>query len=79
MGEYSTDAPLISNDDNAAAFEKKMPILKSTAKWILKGLMWVVFIIWISLMLLYPLEFMNKLLIQYMNTTSGSLFGLTGE
>lgn len=79
MGECSTNAPLLSNDANAAAFEKRTSILKSTTKWILKGLIWVVFIIWISLLFLYPLESVNKLLIQYMNATSGSLFGLTGS
>lgn len=79
MGECSTNAPLLSNDANAAAFGKRTPILKSTTKWILKGLIWVVFIIWISLLFLYPLESVNKLLIQYMNATSGSLFGLTGK
>ncbi|KAJ8420196.1 hypothetical protein Cgig2_021666 [Carnegiea gigantea] len=83
MGDYSTNAPLLSNGDNATDFEAKtktkMPIFKSITKWILKGLMWLVFIAWVSLMFFYPLGFVNKLFFKFLDTTSGNLFGITGS
>lgn len=79
MGEYSPNVPFLSKGDIAPGFEKKTPIFKSTAKWVLKGLMWLVFIAWASLMFFYPLKFMNIWFVQFMNATSGTLFGITGS
>uniref|UniRef100_A0A7C9EE32 Ferric-chelate reductase (NADH) n=1 Tax=Opuntia streptacantha TaxID=393608 RepID=A0A7C9EE32_OPUST len=81
MGDYSGHVPFLSNDDNATDFEKKTktPVFMSTAKWVLKGLMWLVFIAWVSLMFFYPLEFVNNLFFKFINATSGNLFGITGS
>lgn len=81
MGEYSTVAPLLSNDDITPVLENKsVPIFKVAAKWVLKLLMWVVFIAWISLMFFYPSEYMIHLVNHiWIGATSGTIFGLAGS
>lgn len=83
MGEYSADAPLLlSTGDKIPELGRKTApsFLKSTAKWVLKLLMWVVFIAWISVMFFYPLEFMSNFVKHtWIGATEGTLFGVTGS
>lgn len=79
MGEYSTDAPLLLKTPEV---EKKTTpsLFKSSAKWVLKSVIWVVFVSWILLMFLYPSDFMTHLVNHnWINATNGTVFGLTGS
>lgn len=78
MGEYSSDAPLLLKTPEV---EKKTVayLVKSTAKRVIKLLIWVVFIAWVSLMFLYPSEFMSHFVTKiWIGATDGTVFGLAG-
>ncbi|KNA10876.1 hypothetical protein SOVF_140320 [Spinacia oleracea] len=79
MGEYSSDAPLLLKTPEV---EKKTVayLVKSTAKRVIKLLIWVVFIAWVSLMFLYPSEFMSHFVTKiWIGATDGTVFGLAGS
>lgn len=78
MGEQSTDVPLLSSGDFATE-KKNTPFFKPVAKWVLKLLMWLVFIPWIALIFFYPSEFVTQLVTKWIHATRGTLFGLTGS
>ncbi|KAL9229359.1 hypothetical protein vseg_004835 [Gypsophila vaccaria] len=82
MGEYfSGDLPLLSTDDLSPKCEnmKTQNLLRLTAKWVLKSLMWVVFIAWIALMFFYPSDFGNHLVSHWIRLSRGTVFGLAGS
>lgn len=81
MGEYSTNTPLLSSTDTTHFdLEKKSSsFLKLSVKWVLKLLIWVVFISWISLMFFYPSKFVNDVFFNtWVTATKGTFFGLPG-
>ncbi|KAF5733131.1 putative ferric-chelate reductase [Tripterygium wilfordii] len=57
---------------------KKKPPFVSLVKWVLKTVMWAVFVSWVALIFLYPTQFGNDLFEKYVFTT-GTAFGLTGS
>ncbi|XP_074294390.1 ferric reduction oxidase 7, chloroplastic-like [Silene latifolia] len=79
MGEYySGDIPLLKTED--LSYEnKKTSLLKFTAKWVLKLLMWVIFIAWIALMFFYPSDYVNHLVTRWIYASQGSIFGIAGS
>ncbi|XP_057543027.1 ferric reduction oxidase 7, chloroplastic-like [Amaranthus tricolor] len=82
MGEYSTNTPLLSSTDTTHFdLEKKSSsFLKLSVKWVLKLLIWVVFISWISLMFFYPSKFVNDVFFNtWVTATKGTFFGLPGS
>ncbi|XP_050256114.1 ferric reduction oxidase 7, chloroplastic-like isoform X3 [Quercus robur] len=51
----------------------------SLAKWVLKFTMWIVFLAWIALFFVIPTDFGSELYADWLDATSGSLFGYTGS
>ncbi|XP_002519390.2 ferric reduction oxidase 6 isoform X2 [Ricinus communis] len=58
---------------------KKTPLFTSSVKWILKFLMWVIFVSWVAFIFIYPTQFGNELFEKWIHATSGTLFGLSGS
>ncbi|KAL5704775.1 ferric-chelate reductase (NADH) [Ranunculus cassubicifolius] len=68
--------------------EKKIPLpplttssrlLLSSAKWMLRILMWAVFLLWAAIIFIYPAESVQKLAGHWYRATSGTLFGTAGS
>ncbi|KAG9130336.1 hypothetical protein Leryth_004267 [Lithospermum erythrorhizon] len=78
MGEVAYDEPLLLNkEDNELSYIKKTPLLKSSIKWVLKIVMWVVFVTWTVVIFLFPTEFMTQLYFKWIRATNVTLFGDT--
>ena len=60
------------------AYVKKTPIFLSSTKWVLKIVMWVIFIFWATLIFLFPAEPVNELFEKWLQLSSGTVFGITG-
>ncbi|CAN1259585.1 Ferric reduction oxidase 7, chloroplastic [Linum perenne] len=75
--------PLISNGDDAD--QKLRPTtaadrFRSFAKWVLKISMWVIFIVWVTLIFLFPTDLGNDLVFhKWTRLTQIPLFGITGS
>ncbi|XP_035542885.1 ferric reduction oxidase 7, chloroplastic-like isoform X2 [Juglans regia] len=76
MDEQSVEKPLLSR---GADYVKKTPFYVSWAKWILKFIMWDIFIAWVALIFLFPAQFVNQLFEKWIQTTRGTVFGITGS
>ncbi|GMI80640.1 ferric reduction oxidase 7, FERRIC REDUCTION OXIDASE 7 [Hibiscus trionum] len=76
MGSVSLKNPLLLNDE---ADVKTPSLLKSSLKWGLKLVMWVVFVAWVVLIFLYPGEFGTQLVDQVIGATRDSVFGISGS
>lgn len=57
---------------------KKTSLFVSSVKWILKILMWAIFVVWIGVIFLFPTQFGNGLLEKYIHATNGNPCGITG-
>ncbi|CAK7335898.1 unnamed protein product [Dovyalis caffra] len=75
MDEYSVQEPLLSSQISV----KKTSLFVSSVKWILKILIWVIFVAWIGVIFLFPSQFGNELLGKYIHATDGNPFGITGS
>ncbi|KAJ7946500.1 Ferric reduction oxidase [Quillaja saponaria] len=60
-------------------FAKNIPLLVPSAKWILKFVMWVIFIAWAAFFFLFPAKFMDDLYQKWIQASKGTLFGETGS
>ncbi|KAJ7942492.1 Ferric reduction oxidase [Quillaja saponaria] len=78
MDEHSAQNPLLRRDVGTS-YAKKTPLFVSSAKWILKFVMWVIFFAWAAFIFLLPSEFMNDLYHKWIQSTRGTLFGVTGS
>ncbi|KAK1386299.1 ferric reduction oxidase 7, chloroplastic-like [Heracleum sosnowskyi] len=78
MAENSACEPLLLCD-NVGKSNKKSPLFLLSVKWALKILMWVIFVLWVSLLFIYPLELGSKVSLTWINATSHSLYGVTGS
>ncbi|KAG2675541.1 hypothetical protein I3843_12G009600 [Carya illinoinensis] len=76
MDRQSVKKPLLSR---VADDVKKTHFYVSLAKWILKFIIWVIFIAWVALIFLFPAQFVNQLFEKYIQTTRGTVFGITGS
>ena len=65
--------PLLSS-----AYVKKSPFLHSSAKWVLKIVMWGVFIFWVTIIFLFPTKPVNELVVKLIDISRGTVFGITG-
>ncbi|XP_010521417.1 PREDICTED: ferric reduction oxidase 7, chloroplastic-like [Tarenaya hassleriana] len=77
MDEANLNKPLIPSSGDE--FPKESSVLVSSVKWVLKVVMWVIFLSWVVLILLYPGESCAHLVRKWSNSMSGSLFGITGS
>ncbi|OMP08092.1 FAD-binding 8 [Corchorus olitorius] len=78
--DNSLKKPLLLNDYGVEPDHvNKSCFLKSTVKWTLKIVMWVIFIAWVGLIFLYPGEFGFNLAKKIKNVTNNTIFGKTGS
>ncbi|KAG8368965.1 hypothetical protein BUALT_Bualt15G0101100 [Buddleja alternifolia] len=79
MDEKLEHVPLLSSKDDYYNYNEKKPFLISSAKWVLKVSMWVIFISWAALIFFYPSDFVNNLNRKWILASRVSLFGVTGS
>ncbi|XP_010265600.1 PREDICTED: ferric reduction oxidase 7, chloroplastic-like [Nelumbo nucifera] len=79
MDELSAHQPLLSTGALETDNVKKKPFLLLLIKRTLKVLLWVVFLAWVTIMFLYPAEFMQKLQRKWILATEGTVFGISGS
>ncbi|KAJ9162747.1 hypothetical protein P3X46_022497 [Hevea brasiliensis] len=74
MDQYSVQEPLLSSQG-----VKKKPLFVSLAKWVLKILIWVIFIAWVVFIFVYPTQLGNEIFEKCIGATKGTPFGLSGS
>ncbi|KAL7157493.1 hypothetical protein ABFS83_02G081400 [Erythranthe nasuta] len=83
MDEKSSQVPLLSRKQDTSGYgggySKKKPILLTSAKWILRVAMWVIFVAWASFIFLFPSDFVSGLYNKWLLLSDGTLFGYTGS
>ncbi|KAG4181148.1 hypothetical protein ERO13_A10G208200v2 [Gossypium hirsutum] len=79
MGSNSLKNPLLFSDEVEPGYVKHSSFLKSSVKWGLKIVMWVIFIAWVGVIFLYPGEIGSQLVEKIINATNGSVFGTSGS
>uniref|UniRef100_A0A1D1YKS8 ferric-chelate reductase (NADH) n=1 Tax=Anthurium amnicola TaxID=1678845 RepID=A0A1D1YKS8_9ARAE len=79
MAELSASEPLLSKrtEEPGCFMRSHLPV--SLGKWVLKILMWVIFIAWVGMIFLYPSDFGNSWFWKLVGATQGSIFGITGS
>ncbi|KAK4427525.1 Ferric reduction oxidase 7, chloroplastic [Sesamum alatum] len=77
MDVKSGQEPLLSGKEDVG--KKTTPFWVSSAKVILRVVMWVIFITWAAFIFLYPSEFVTDLYQKWRRATEGTLFGTTGS
>lgn len=77
MDEHSVHKPLLNGGVDTVHY-KQTPLYVSALKWVLKILMWVIFVAWVALIFLYPSEFGSELTQKFTRATSGTIFGTAG-
>lgn len=78
MDENSVHQPLLSSQYVEPGYVKKKPLLLSLAKWMLRTVMWVVFISWVAFIFLYPTKSVSELFRKVIGVTNETVFGTTG-
>ena len=76
MDENSVERPLLLSRSTERV--KKTPLFVSWAKWILKFVIWVIFLAWVALIFFIPAQFVNEAFEKWAQLTSGTVFGITG-
>lgn len=79
MAELSAHEPLLLNGGAEHGSSKKTALSVCLVKWVLKILMWVLFVSWVVVIFLYPSEFMQGLSRKWILATQGTLFGVSGR
>ncbi|GMH23859.1 hypothetical protein Nepgr_025702 [Nepenthes gracilis] len=80
MGPHSAQEPLLSRRNRSPNYgQKKAAFFISTAKWIIKFTMLMVFIIWVAFMFFFPSEFVRNLFEKWIQATEGTIYGKTGS
>ncbi|KAK9286399.1 hypothetical protein L1049_014795 [Liquidambar formosana] len=74
------DQPLLLSTTEEAYVKKtnRTRFFVSSARWVLKITMWVIFVAWIALFFMIPSTFGTTLYDDWVDATSGTLFGETG-
>lgn len=80
MDVNSVQKPLLSTQsvEPAGYDAKKTTLTVFLAKWFLKSLMWMVFILWAGFIFLYPAKSVTELFRKFTRTTNETIFGITG-
>ncbi|GMY04948.1 ferric reduction oxidase 7, chloroplastic-like isoform X1 [Fagus crenata] len=78
---HSSQQPLLLSNGNGVHANNNNTTFNfvSLAKWVLKFTMWLVFLAWAALFFLIPTDFGTGLYDDWVDATSGSLFGETGS
>ena len=77
MAEKSAYEPLLEKGRKNYDYEKT-PLFLSCMKWVLKIIMWVIFVLWATVLVIYPLELGDQFFLKWIDATSHTLFGITG-
>ncbi|WOG82716.1 hypothetical protein DCAR_0101884 [Daucus carota subsp. sativus] len=78
MAEKSAYEPLLEKGRKNYDYEKT-PLFLSCMKWVLKIIMWVIFVLWATVLVIYPLELGDQFFLKWIDATSHTLFGITGS
>lgn len=81
MEDHSKE-PLLSNKEDFTNYnytKKKQSLLVSSTKWILKVVMWVIFITWITAIFVYPCSFGFDLYNKWRNATQNTVYWRAGD
>ncbi|KAI3947465.1 hypothetical protein MKW92_049155 [Papaver armeniacum] len=79
MGTLSEHEPLLLNKADETDYAKKVPKFIPFVQWVIKSIIWVIFVAWGTLIVLYPTEFMQGILKTMLMATIGTIFGITGS
>ncbi|XP_020571375.1 ferric reduction oxidase 6-like [Phalaenopsis equestris] len=79
MADLSASAPLLRERKLEFGYSKNRAILQTLAKFVIKSLMWVIFVVWVAAIFFFPTEFVQKLYSKWIKSTRGSFFGVTGS
>ncbi|KAL8527580.1 hypothetical protein ACS0TY_005438 [Phlomoides rotata] len=81
MEENSAQQPLLSSifENKVTDYSNKTPFLISSAKWILRALLWLIFISWAAWIFLYPSNPVSDLNRKWLRATDGTVFGIAGS
>lgn len=58
---------------------EKKPFFLSSLKWILKIVMWLIFITWVVLVFLFPLNLLYEFILSATSFSTGTFLGLEGN
>lgn len=78
MDEISVHKPLLSSHYAEPSYSKNKPLILSLAKWILETVIWVVFILWVAFLFLYPTDYVNGLVRKWTEVSNDTVFGTAG-
>lgn len=78
MDEKSSQEPFLSRKEDIADYSKNRPTLISSAKWILRVAMLLIFIAWAAFIFLLPSDFATDLYRKWLRFSEETLFGVTG-
>lgn len=82
MAELSSHEPLLLNggaEHGQHGSSKRTAFSACLVKWVLKILMWALFVSWVAVIFLYPSEFFQGLFRKSILATQGTIFGLSGR
>ncbi|KAG9457021.1 hypothetical protein H6P81_001529 [Aristolochia fimbriata] len=79
MAELSAEVPLLSSGSTRNASAKQTAISTCFAKWVVKFLMWAIFVSWATLIFFMPSEFVTNLFHKWIAASSGTVFGVSGS
>ncbi|XP_050226397.1 ferric reduction oxidase 7, chloroplastic-like [Mercurialis annua] len=69
--------PLLTTYSGVKKYNKSL--LVTSVKWVLKIVMWAIFISWLCFIFFYPTKFVNGYVEKWNHATSGYLYGLAGS
>ncbi|CAI9101450.1 OLC1v1038780C1 [Oldenlandia corymbosa var. corymbosa] len=79
MNEQSGKTPLLLRKDDDLGCLKKTSLLISSAKWIIRAAILLIFVAWAAFIFLLPLPAVNDLFEKSLKATEGTVFGITGS
>ncbi|KAM0940150.1 putative ferric-chelate reductase (NADH) [Dioscorea sansibarensis] len=78
MDEFSAHEPLISNEGFKDLQSKNKPFKLVLAKWLLKSLMWLIFVLWVAVIFFNPSDVVRSLFSKLIHASQNSFLGITG-
>ncbi|MQM14771.1 hypothetical protein Taro_047701 [Colocasia esculenta] len=79
MDDFSPSVPLLSSRAEEPVNLKGPRLLLCLGRWALKSLMWIIFIVWVGAIFLYPSDFVQYWFGKLVRATQGTIFGITGS
>ncbi|XP_031476001.1 ferric reduction oxidase 7, chloroplastic-like [Nymphaea colorata] len=80
MDERPDRQPLLSKDSRDYGLgNKNVGFLRLSLKYGLKLVMWVIFLTWVTVIFLFPSDFMGEMFEKWIMMTRGTIFGVSGS